>query len=640
MGETAMNITRLYGAALRRTALALAGTALASPALATTASPCVAFNSTFPNGEALNLSIALGFNPANGTGPVVLAVQAQDLPVGAINASPPSPAVCEAGLVIASDGNPADSQVQVAVLLPEGTVGTNSSSVWNGRFLGTGNGGFAGSIATSTLALGLIPSYAVTGKTYVVANTDLGDGAGLGGPPNYPTPWYNCNGLFCGSASGAQLYGQTLGGLYGNPVAIADFGYAATHEMTVASKQLITDFYGAAPSHSYFHGCSTGGQQALMEAQRFPTDYDGILAGSPAYDRTHLHAASAALYEAVHSQPDAYLTNAGLSLAHQALLQACRSMEGGVTTDDFLMQPAKCSFDASALLCTGQPTDVPCTDPNATTCTCLVPDQITPMNAVWSGALDSHGHVLYPGYERGAEEPNASNLGVAVQETFAEPAFNSLLYWAFGPSFTWQSFFATTSTPAPELFGQLKALDDTAAGTSTFADVLNANSADLSQFNANGGKMIMYAGYADTLIPTASTIDYYNAGLHDDPNFADYVKLYLAPGMWHCNSGPGANAFGNLSAQLPPLPTVPGDDVLGALVFWREAGSVPPQITATKYVNDDPTKGIAFQRPLCQYPMNATLRRKSQNPNLASSWQCKAGDYVRNQKFGRIYGPH
>ncbi len=626
---------------------ALVGTALASSSAfaGSVGTPCSSLSGAFPNGDTYALSLALGFNGSAGT-PVVLAIQAQDVPANALAAGEPSPALCSVGMVVASDGNPSDSQIQIAVLLPEGTVGTNSQDVWNGRFLGTGNGGFAGSIATSTLGLGVIPTYVATGKTYVVANTDLGDGAGLGGPPNFPTAWYNCNSTFCGSDAGAAFYGQKLGGLYGDNAAITDFGYGATHLMTVASKALINTFYGTPAAHSYFHGCSTGGQQALMEAQRFPNDYDGILAGSPAYDRTHLHVASAAFFEQTHSAADAYLPNEALGLTHAAVLQSCAGTDGGLATDNFLMKPASCSFDASVLQCTGANGEVPCTDPNGTSCSCLTPNQVVSMNAAWSGALDNHGRVLYPGYERGVEDPFAGVL--AEEENVTEPLFDSLDYWAFGPGFQWQSLFKNTTTPQGELSTRITALDNTPVGSSTFAGVLNANSPDLSAFKAAGGKLIMYAGYEDPLIPAASSIDYYNAILKGDPanhtytgdpDLASYSRLYMAPGMWHCNGGPGANAFGNLSGNLPPVPAAITDDVLGALIAWREFAITPTRITATKYVNDDASQGIAFQRPLCPYPQNAKYTKKRFSSALATSWECKPGAYVTNQKFNAFYGP-
>jgi feruloyl esterase len=630
-------------ATLRLAAFALAGTALSATA---SASPCTALTSVFPNGEALKISQAIGYAGPGSNTPEVLTLTGTDVAAGVLSASPKSPAVCQVNMVIASDGNAADSQIQVETALPVQTEGDNDTIAWNGRFLGTGNGGFAGAISTSSIALGLAPDYAATGKTYVVANTDMGDGAGLGGPPNWATPWYNCNTLFCGSIEANQIYGQTIGGLYGNPTAIGDFGFNGTHLMTTASKQLIKDFYGTPANYSYFHGCSTGGQEALMEAQRFPTDYNGILAGSPAYNRTHLHIASAALYEVTHAPQDGsgLLTTEAFALAHTAMLASCAGKDGGFSGDDFLTLPNSCAWQPSTLQCTGGPNDVPCTDPSGTSCTCLAPNQVVSLTDAYAGARDNLGKTLYPGYERGTEDPNAGTL--IEEEEVSEPLFDSLDYWAFGPGFTWQSLFKSTATPQGLLRSKILAMDAVAEGSSTFAGLLNADNANLgrSGFVQRGGKLLMYAGYEDPLIPSASTIDYVNQVIADQkanggPTPANFLKLYMAPGVWHCSGGPGANAFGNVSSQLPPNPGNPSDDVLGALVSWVESGVAPAAIEATKYVNDNASQGIAFQRLLCPYPQTARYVHQGRPWQDASSWSCVNHPEVKNQPFDRLYGP-
>jgi len=541
-----------------------------------------------------------------------LSLTAIDEPAGAVSKTPLSPAFCEITAIVSSNADAAQSQIVVAVWLPE--------TGWNGRFLGTGNGGFAGSIDMLPMTIGLQEGYAV-------ANTDLGTGI-----------VFKCRAFYCGSLEGQTLYGIPLGGLYGDAAAITDFGYGATHLMTLAGTELIQDYYGQPAHHAYFHGCSSGGGQALMEAERYPDDYDGILAGSPSYDRTHLDISGSALYEATHFAPDAKLTNEALVLAHAGMLAACAGRDGGLATDGYLTQPAMCNFDATSLQCTGAQGEVPCTDPKGTSCTCLAADQTVAMNQVWGGALDSKGHVLYPGYERGAEDP--ANNQLTKRQAVTEPSFDSLDYWAFGTTFTWQQLFETVSAPAGELAGKIEALDSTGVGTQDFASVLNANSANLSAFNAHGGKLIIYAGYEDPSISSASAIDFYNQAVHDDVNTPNYARLYLAPGMWHCVGGPGVDAFGNFSANLPPLPASPSDDIMAAMVAWRERGAAPARIIATHYVNDDEAQGIAFQRPLCPYPKNARYRAKgAPNPALASSYQCAAGAPVENQKFGLRYGP-
>ncbi len=524
------------------------------------------------------------------------------------------PAFCRVATVVSSSGNPATSQSAVEMWLPE--------AGWNGRYEGFGNGGFAGSINYSELELGLLEGFAA-------ANTDMGTGI-----------LFKCNSAFCGNHTG---FGGIPGGLYGDAAAIRDFGYAATHLMTVAAKQITATYYAQKPAYSYFNGCSTGGQQALMESQRFPDDYDGILAGAPAYDRTHLHMAGPAVYEATHFAPDAYLTNPALALAHALVIKQCAGTHGGLPTDDFPIQPAQCHADATALMCTGAPGEVPCTDPN-NACTCLTPDQAIAMNADWRGAVDTNHARLYPGNERGVEEPvpltaangYEGNLGLPWQQAFSEPAFDSLMFWARGPNWVWTDMFRTTSVPAPEKASEIALIDNTPVGDSTFAGVLNAVSTDLSAFAKHGGRMVMYAGYDDPLIPTASAIDYVNK-VGSDPFAPNYLRLFLAPGVWHCGGGPGANAFGNLTTQLPPQPLNPADDVLGALIAWTEHGVAPTQVIATKYVNDTQSQGIAFQRPLCLYPAHS--KYVGGDPNSAASFKCVAAKPVTNQGFAAKYGP-
>jgi feruloyl esterase len=520
-------------------------------------------------------------------------------------------------MTISSTGNPADSQIAIAVYLPE--------AGWNGRFLGTTNGGFAGAIVPAVLQAGIAEGFAA-------ANTDMGTGI-----------IFKCNSLFCGNHAG---FGGVPGGLYGDAAAIKDFGYRATHMMTIAGKQLTAAYYGVRARYSYFNGCSTGGQQAMMESQRFPDDYNGILAGDPAHNRTHLHESAPAVYEESHFAADAYLTNAALALVHRKVIQQCAGHDGGLRTDDFLTLPASCATDATALQCHAAPDEVPCTDPNAASCTCLTHDQVQAMNADWTGVKDSDGRTLYPGFERGSEEPvpltpannYLSNFGLPWQQAGTEPAFDSLMFWALGPDWVWQEMFDTPSTVQPELASEIATIDNTKVGDSTFAGVLNANSTDLSEFAAHGGKMVLYHGYADPLIPSATAFDYYNAVADADrAHVTDYLRLFMVPGMWHCAGGPGANVFGGADQTFPPEPLSPDDDALGALIGWVEFGIAPTRITATKYVNDTPEDGIAFQRPLCLYPSHSAY--VAGNKALASSYACVASPPVTTQKFSPIYGP-
>ncbi len=514
---------------------------------------------------------------------------------------PGAPPFCSILAIVSSDGAKGQSQIKIAVWLPE--------TGWNGRFLGTGNGGFGGAIDEQPMRIGLSQNFAV-------ANTDLGTGI-----------LFKCNGVFCGSRQGYAIDGVPVGGLLGHEAAIQDFGYGATHLMTLAGKQLIAAYYGRAPSRSYFDGCSTGGGQGLAEAQRYPRDYDGIVAGSPAYARTHLISGGNALYEIAHVAPDALLTTAARTLATSAVLAACAGHDGGLPTDAFLTQPALCHFHAASLQCTGAAGEIPCTNPQASGCTCLAPHQLRALTSLWSGALDDHGAVVDPGYERGAESA-PTNAAIPPAE-LTEPLHDSLDYWAFGKDFAWQTLFSTVTAPTGISRASIRALDKTRAGEADFYDTVNAMHADLHEFAAGGGKLLLYAGYADPVIPSADTIDYYNQALRDDPGTPRFVKLFLAPGMWHCEGGPGLNAFGNIGTNPPPEPGAASDDILAAMIAWRETGKAPKSILATHYINNQSTQGIAFQRPLCPYPETAT----------APGFTCTAGKPVVSQRFGKGYGP-
>jgi feruloyl esterase len=296
-----------------------------------------------------------------------------------------------------------------------------------------------------------------------------------------------------------------------------------------------------------------------------------------------------------------------------------------------------CSYDATALQCTGAQGEVPCTDPSGSSCTCLLPDQALAMNYAWRGVLDDQGRVLYPGYERSFEDPSLAN-GLVSQEALSEPAFDSLMYWAFGSDFNWASLFSTITQPVGMLSSGIAAVDQTkVADGMDFIDVMNASNANWSQLNAHGGKLIMYSGYSDPSVPSPTVLDYYNQALKDDPNTPSFVSVYMAPGMGHCHGGPGANVFGNIT-NFPPKPGAPSDDIQAAIVRWVEKGVKPHAIIATKYVNDDPTQGIAAQRPLCAYPGYA--KYDGGDPTKYTSFSCSAGALVTNQAFDPLYGPY
>jgi len=510
------------------------------------------------------------------------------------------PAFCR---VTASLIPTADSNIKIEVWLP--------ASGWNGRFLGTGGGGFQGVINYSELTIGLQSGFAAT-------NSDLGTGSS------------GCNPLYCGSDGITNPLATAFGnpgvpstGLFGHPERIKDFGYRAIHLMTVRGKEIANAFYGQNAHKAYFAGCSTGGQNALMEAQRFPDDYDGILAGAPAFNRTHLHMAALASWQNAHASPGRLIQPGQMTLINQAVIAQCVGRDGGASTDQFLTDPRDCHFDPKALLCTGGKV------PPA----CLTAEQVTTMRNYYAGTIDPvNGDVINPGSQRGNETDNVGALGLAFSEQLPEPAFDGLFYWVFGPSFGYPA--------SPVNFANFDFHRDVDKVDDRLAAVLNANSTDLGGFREHGGKLLMYHGWADPLIPSQSSINYFNALVGDDghdhgfqqASFAgdrnsglrrtqSYARLFMVPGMFHCSGGPGPNAF----------------DALTPLVTWVEGGVAPETIVAAKFVNDTPP-AVAMTRPLCVFPKVAKYNG-SGSTSIAANFTCVTDENDFNQTPAPKYGP-
>ena len=472
------------------------------------------------------------------------------------------PPYCE---VVAKIAPTPDSSIGVRVWMP--------TQRYNGRYLGTGNGGYAGGYFQSELADGI-------NRGFATANTDMG------------------------ATGGAGVNGDAL---IGHPEKWKDFGWRATHLMTTFSKALINAFYGDPPHKSYFTGCSTGGQQALMEAQRFPYDYDGILAGAPAFNRTHIHTVPVAQYRATHATAASYIPPTKFDVINQAVLAQCRGKDGGAPTDAFLTDPRVCKFDPASLACPAGLDGL----------TCLNADQVKAMQVYYKGSTNlATGALINPGNARGSETSNPAALGLALNESLPEPSFDSLFKWVFGATWQWQSFDFNRDM---ELVDEVLAKD------------LNATSVDLRAFAGNGGKLILHAGWADPLIPSQSTINYFNAlvksyGGHGGnalKKTQGFARAFMAPGMWHCAGGPGPNSYGG-AIQQPPPSYEAQYDLLTSLVLWVENGAAPNSVIATKYNNDTPQLGIQAQRPICSYPLIPVYT--GGDPKLATSFRCMADE--------------
>lgn len=411
------------------------------------------------------------------------------------------PGFCEVDAVV-----PARNNVRVKIWLPK-------SAIWNQhhRFLGTGNGGYGGSFKLDALAGGVSAGFAV-------ANTDLG---------TVPA-----------TTSNADV-------LVGQPEVWADFGYRATHEMTVLAKKVIETYYSAAPGNSYFSGCSTGGQQGLAEAQRYPDDYQGILAGDPAYNRTRVHTELLWSYKQLEDIPEAKLI-----AIHDKLVNACNGHDG------FMTNPAAC--DARSIL-----NRFKCKPGENSTGSqeCLTPQESAAFENLFFG-LQRNGKTIALGVYPDADLQ--SIYGLVNQRNASEPMFDSIFRWVFGASWNWRQFHFDRDA-------------DVDTVNKTLAATLNVYPGETHY----PGKLILYHGWADPLISWRESLQYYreHAAVSNEN-----LRFYLAPGMAHCFQGAGPNSFG--APFQPPItdtaPDAATSDILYELVRWVENGDAPKEIHAVK----------------------------------------------------------
>lgn len=430
-----------------------------------------------------------------------------------------------------------DSNIKFEVWMP-------SPLVWNRKFDGVDNGGFGGFINRDALATALRAGFAT-------ASTDTGHAAG----------WMD-----------AQWAS-------GHPEKVTDFGYRAIHLMTVAGKALVRNFYGTSARWSYFAGCSNGGRQALMEAQRFPEDYDGIIAGAPVNFMTHLVAAAIWDSQSTLADPASYIPASKLPAIHKAVLAACDDEDG--MKDGILNDPNQCHFDPKTLLCQGD-------DSNA----CLTAPQIAALEKIYAGPSNAKGQKIYPGLMPGGE------LGLNSWVTWitgSAPKLN-------GQFFLGMEFFSNMVFEDPAWdYRKFNFNTDVQLTDRKLAQILNATDPHLERFRAHGGKLILYHGWSDSGAPPLNTVDYYESvvaamGREETDSF---LRLYMVPGMRHCGDGPGPCSFG----ASPSANMHPEHSMFGSLEQWVEHEIAPQKIVASKYVSpDNPASGALMTRPLCAYP--------------------------------------
>jgi feruloyl esterase len=422
-----------------------------------------------------------------------------------------------------------DSDIKAEIWLP--------ASGWNGKYQAVGGGGWAGAISYAAMAAAVTAGYAT-------ASTDTGH---TGGTADFAL---------------------------GHPEKLVDFGYRAIHEATVAAKPIIDAFYGSGPKVSFFNGCSTGGRQAITEAQRYPNDFDAIVAGASAWDGMRLHALRVAVSQMINSNPDGVIPPAKLPMIHAAVLSACDGLDG--VKDGVIENPLQCHFDYATLACKGA--DGP---------DCLTKGQIesaktltSPLKDTKTGKVVDERH-LWPGSELGW-----TTLGGAAPLGLSSSGLANILYK--DPHWDWHTF---------EMSRGIEQAAQADGGA------LYSGDPNLKPFFDHGGKLLMYHGWTDQQVtPQTSTI-YYDRVVKAVGNDAAArgIALYMVPGMNHCQGGAGTDTF----------------DKMAAIEGWVATGSAPQQIIAAHRTAGQVDK----TRPLCRFPEIAKYKGTG-DPNDAASFAC------------------
>jgi feruloyl esterase len=414
------------------------------------------------------------------------------------------PAFCR---IVATLKPTSDSNIGIEVWLP--------ANNWNGKYLAVGSGGWGGSIAYASMAEALRRGYAT-------------------------------------SATDDGHTGSSGSFLLGHPEKFVDFAYRAEHEMAVEAKSLIQAFYGTKPSYSYWDGCSGGGREGLIQAARYPDEFDGIIAGDPANVRRN----SWALWLAnqTFKNPADQIPASKYAMIHRAVLEACDANDG--VKDGLIENPATCHIDFASLACKGP--DSP---------DCLTPRQVHTAQTMISPAVNSGGKVLFPRLEPGTELRWARLGGGPAPADLFYDEFRYVVYE--NPTWDWRTFDLDSDAP------KANAKDHD-------VDALDPN---LAAFKKRNGKLLLYHGWADQQVAPGSTIEFYNSVLEetaDSQRPQDWIRLFMVPGMAHCSGGEGPDSF----------------DKIKVLEQWVEEGKAPEQIIAAHQ-----TEGrVDRTRPLCAYP--------------------------------------
>ncbi|HUR35737.1 MAG TPA: tannase/feruloyl esterase family alpha/beta hydrolase [Vicinamibacterales bacterium] len=449
-----------------------------------------------------------------------------------------------------------DSDIRFEVWLPQ-------PATWNRRFLSTGEGGFAGQLNYQRNGLDNAMDELLR-RGYATASTDTGH------------------------LSTEQWWG------IGHPEKVTDYLYRAKHVTTVAAKAIIEAYYGAPPSHSYFSSCSNGGRQGLIEAQRYPEDFDGLIIGAPWNFQSHSNAGFVWDAQAL-AATGAAIPAEKLPAIAAAAVAACDKSDG--LADGVIADPSRCAFDPRSLTCAGA-------DGNS----CLTPPQVAALQKIYEGPKNPRtGESIFPGFAKGSE---AGWTGMVRPQTAASGLlvyFSNIVYqnreWDL-QSFNFDSDMAYTDQTVGR-FG-------------------NATSTDYTAAIRRGVKIIQYHGWNDQTLQPEYSPAYYeqvaraNGGVEQTQNF---YRLFMVPGMNHCSGGIGASNFGGVGQQIPPVRDA-AHDLQTALETWVERGTAPRQLIGTKFTdNQAATRTVEYTRPVCLYP-EVPGYKGTGDPKDAASFAC------------------
>jgi feruloyl esterase len=415
-----------------------------------------------------------------------------------------------------------DSEIKIEVWMPE--------TGWNNKLLAVGNGGWAGSISYGAMAPPVTAGYAAT-------STDTGH------------------------TGGAATF------VVNHPEKVIDFSYRAVHEMTVAAKAITAAFYGGGPRLSYFQGCSTGGRQALTSAQRYPLDFDGIIAGASAVNASLLHSTQIWVTQQANRDKESRIPKKKYATLHNAVLEACDALDG--VKDRVIENPGQCKFDPTVLQCK-----------KGDSSRCLTAPQVETAKRVFAGP------GLLTGFAYGSEGGWNGTLKKPVGI-----AYDMYRYLVFeDPKWSYKD---------------LDVEKDVAAFDKAIGSVMNSSDSNLKPFFDHGGKLLMYHGWADPGIPAGNSVAYYNDVVRTVGGVAqgqDSIRLFMLPGVGHCSGGDGPSRF----------------ESLVSLDQWRDKGTAPDSIVASHSTKEV----VDRKRPLCPYPQTAQYKGTG-DTNDAANFVCK-----------------